>query len=310
MSSYFSKKITVKSPKPFRVFKSSYILALIKHENLLSWGAVSYDDLPIYYILKEYDGTAHHETCALLAIGKPFWPHLVEEYSDLLQTLRNAPFLCHIEGIRELTFKHIIDPILKFKDCLEKGRDEEYLIFNVEPKGSGKYESHYPVPRLSVPGGSMEADDNNNFELCAFREFMEETGFDIRSNCAIVKSEKIKRPRKLKKINGDFKNFRYKHKHKEKYTYISIFFFVELYPDFLPVTSISQETSYTSEDESEFTESLEQDFSSETGSLLQGLSLDNNVNESTNATSGLSCYRNIDELEEEKEEWKEVRRKR
>ena len=262
--SFKPKKINPKSPKTFRVFKSSYILALIKQTNLLEWGAFSFDPYPIYYFLKEYDGSANHETCAVLAIGKSLWSQLCDEHSDLCALIRSAPFLCHIEGIQDLTFKHVVDPIVKFEPFLQKGRDDEFLLFNVEPKGSGKYETHYPVPRLSVPGGSMEPEDQNSFELCAFREFMEETGFDIKRNCAIVKSEKIKRPRKVaKKPGGDFKNFRYKTKQKEKYTYISIFFFVELYPPESEVQSLA-----TSESQQSHLEeiSTEQDSSSDESS--------------------------------------------
>ncbi len=141
--------------------------------------------------------------------------------------------------IEKCTMKHIIDQLQKFSAFLERATEDECLLFNIEPKGEGKYENQYPVPRICIPGGGMESYDEGSFENCAFREFKEETGLNIKDkdNAIIVSSEKYKRTKKQKKNHTssyfnqfEFKNFRGKHKPKEKdkSVHISIYFFVEI----------------------------------------------------------------------------------
>lgn len=234
MSGCKSFKWKGKSPKPFRVFKSGYIMALVKSDYLINFQKT--EGIEIYYKLMEYNGTPEGETCAILGIPKRYWDVCRNEQNVVLSFIREAPYFRHIPDIEKCTMKHIIDQLNKFSDFLERATEDECLLFNIEPKGDGKYEHQYPSPRICIPGGGMEECDNGSFEECAFREFKEETGLNIKNCSIIVSSEKYKRVKKIKKVLGastffnnfEFKHFKSKQKNKDKSVHISIYFFVEI----------------------------------------------------------------------------------
>lgn len=238
MSGCKSFKWKGKSPKPFRVYKSGYILALVNKKHLLEIGVNKIEEIEIYYKLMDYNGTPEGETCALLGIPKRYWKDCLSDDNIILRFIQTSPYFSHINMIENCTMKHIVDQLQKFSPFLERATEDECLLFNIEPKGEGKYETQYPVPRICIPGGGMEEDDQNNFENCAFREFKEETGLDIKDSVIIVSSEKYKRTKKQKKCIGnasvyfsqfEFKHFRQKPKpQKDKSVHISIYFFVEI----------------------------------------------------------------------------------
>ena len=78
-----------------------------------------------------------------------------------------------------------------FKEIIYCFNPDDLILFNIEPKGYGKLYQKYPVPRLCIPGGTMENQDENSFIKCGFREFKEETGFNIEFACNIIDEEKI-----------------------------------------------------------------------------------------------------------------------
>lgn len=139
-------------------------------------------------IKKEYDGTPTKETCALLGIPIRLINDFILEHSPLINLIKQSQELDYIDQIQSITSKFIYRAIGKFLPHFNKCEATDLVLLNIEPKGYGKLERKYPVPRFTIPGGTMEKDDLLNFESCGLREFKEETGLDI-SNC----HEKISR---------------------------------------------------------------------------------------------------------------------
>jgi 8-oxo-dGTP pyrophosphatase MutT (NUDIX family) len=76
------------------------------------------------------------------------------------------------------------------------------LIFNIEPKAEGRLQRIYPTAQITIPGGSMEPVDQQSFDRCARREFLEETGINLDDHSVLctkeIKLKKIGRNNKLK----------------------------------------------------------------------------------------------------------------
>jgi 8-oxo-dGTP pyrophosphatase MutT (NUDIX family) len=120
--------------------------------------------------------------------------------------------------IDKLTCKFIQNTISKFRLYLNNPYiQEDLVLFNIEPKGDGKLERCYPIPRISVPGGKMEDGDLLDFEKCALREFKEETGIDITFCHQKLSREKIKKGFRF----SHFSNNKEEHKTTKIKTYYS-----------------------------------------------------------------------------------------
>ncbi len=72
----------------------------------------------------------------------------------------------------------------------------------------------------------MDESDRGSFETCAFREFHEETGFDIKSSCEILAYEKIKRLKH--RYREHFFEFKRRKKLHHFNTHMSVYFLVKM----------------------------------------------------------------------------------
>ena len=182
--------------------RGSYILAIISVENFVKKGAQKLD-CGIFWIKKEYNGTPTNETCALIGVKiKDIFNFLVDN-SQFMNSIKNDPNLQYIQLIDKLTCKFVQNTISKFRHYLhDLSISEDLALFNIEPKGDGKLERCYPIPRISIPGGKMEEGDLFDFEKCALREFKEETGIDISFCHRKLSREKIKRGFRFNHFTG------------------------------------------------------------------------------------------------------------
>ena len=183
--------------------RCSYIVALMDRQMFIDQGALKItasnpyiQPFDVYYILKMYDGSPCHETCALLGIPLRYWSELILSDSNLLRYIRQGRELSHIQDIYNLGANHhVTDPIHHFrdafKDILNQYNPDDVILLNIEPRGNGKLERSYPIPLITVPGGRMEMKDFQSFEKCALREFEEETGFNIRNKHVRLCEEKV-----------------------------------------------------------------------------------------------------------------------
>ena len=178
-----------------KVSKSAYMIALINKSTFLSYNANYCNDTDIYYIVKDYDGSFCHETCALIGIPIKYWTDLTIPDSEIVNRIRNCRDLNYIDCLHLLNISYVNEAIYRFrkifKEIIYCFNPDDLILFNIEPKGYGKLYQKYPVPRLCIPGGTMENQDENSFIKCGFREFKEETGFNIEFACNIIDEEKI-----------------------------------------------------------------------------------------------------------------------
>jgi ADP-ribose pyrophosphatase YjhB (NUDIX family) len=174
------------------VKRSSYVMAIIRTDEFIKKGAIQLS-CGIYWIKREYDGSSTGETCALLGVPIFHIFDFLDENGDLINKIRNEEQLQYIEGIDTLSCRSVQLAISKFKVFFRREDENELMIFNIEPKGSGKLERAYPIPLITVPGGTMEEKDLLDFERCAMREFQEETGIDIANSHQKISREKIKK---------------------------------------------------------------------------------------------------------------------
>ena len=169
--------------------QSAYFIAVISIEHFLRQGArhLAYG---VYYIPKEYNGSPHNETCSLLGIPMIHVDQFFSETSELVEKLRECPEFEAISGIGSLTCAHTCDTLHRFKDTFTECEDDRLLLLNIEPKGTGKFHTKYPVPRITIPGGTMEEEDKNDFAVCGRREFVEETGI-ILDKYEVISTRKV-----------------------------------------------------------------------------------------------------------------------
>ncbi len=221
-----------KFQKTEEIKKSSYVIALITIDNFIKRGAKLIDS-GVYFIYKEYDGTPEKETCALLGIPiRNIYDFLIDD-CELIKNIRKDPNLQYIEMIDKLTCRYIQNAISKFRLYLKSDMDEDVLVLlNIEPKASGKMERQYPVPRITIPGGTMEDKDFQDFERCALREFKEETGIDISMCHEKVSREKIKKGFRFnhftKYKKNKLKSFYHRNKYEFDTKYISMYYLVKI----------------------------------------------------------------------------------
>jgi len=181
------------------VRKNSYFLTIIDKNKFIELGAQSIINDNLYFIKKKYDGTITGETCAVLGISINY---IIDIY-ETIKIIKNSKELNYIEDINKITFScSNIFVIEYFKDIIMNQSLDKLLIFNIEPKGQNVTQlKFYPNPIITIPGGNMEINDKNSFENCALREFMEETGINIKNKYKIIG---IHRHPILKIMNNNF----------------------------------------------------------------------------------------------------------
>jgi len=136
-----------------------------------------------------------------------------DSYS-ILSIIKNFNGFNNIDNIKNLNIDNIIDPVIHFINHINQFEDDYLFIFNIEPKGQTKRQlKYYPNPNICIPGGNMEKKDLLSYELCAIREFEEETGIKIRNNYEIlmtynIQIKKYKSNKELNSFKSNLKNNR------------------------------------------------------------------------------------------------------
>jgi hypothetical protein len=108
--------------------------------------------------------------------------HINISRCSYLEKLRTNENLKYIIDLNKLYVKYSRKILEHIDYMLMNKWEDQYVLLNIEPRGYGKYEKIYPGPLITLPGGTMENIDNNDFEDCAFREFCEETSIDIKKS--------------------------------------------------------------------------------------------------------------------------------
>jgi len=177
--------------------QSAYFLSLCPLDVLQKYNPVKLDDANIWFVRHErppvFPSHQHcsYESVALLGIALDTIPLMYDEDNFLLTIIKSHPSFEDIQGIDSLT-NAAADVLRKFQNYFEDITDKSLLLlFNIEPRGEGRYCKIYPSPRCTLPGGTMEEADSNDYEQCALREFMEETHIDIRNQYMIIATRKI-----------------------------------------------------------------------------------------------------------------------
>ena len=173
--------------------RSGYILALIDFQDVSRLNGISIVENEIYLFPRK----PTEETEVLLCIKLNIFAKMLEtaynnscedilspnstkcEYINILKRCEHLQFIGEIDTLY-IKYSYIVNRILIH--LMEEDWSDNYILLNIEPKGYGRLERSYPAPLITIPGGTMEEKDNNNFEECAFREFFEETRIDIRSS--------------------------------------------------------------------------------------------------------------------------------
>jgi ADP-ribose pyrophosphatase YjhB (NUDIX family) len=198
--------------------KSAYIISVISERDFIQRGGQA---LPcgIYYISKTFQGTPEHETVALVGIPLLHISSFFEESSELIEQIKQFPELQYIQGIDDLSCMHTCILLKKFQAFFDSCESHYLVLLNIEPKGEGRYQRIYPFPRFTIPGGTMEDQDSNDFLQCALREFKEETHLELTDNYTLAFSKKIirdiYRQRKRQKKYNIFDRHREQEQHHE-----------------------------------------------------------------------------------------------
>lgn len=186
-------------PKENILRQSAYFISVIPVDTFVKHGA-KYIDWGVYYIHKEYNGSPTQETCALVGIPILHVDQFFTEQSELIDNLKKREEFQHIQGIDFISCAHTCETLQKFKEYFDECDSSYLLLLNIEPKGYGKISMKYPDPRFTIPGGTMEDIDCNDFEQCALREFIEETALPIQHNYVVIAYKRfvkeVKKPSK------------------------------------------------------------------------------------------------------------------
>jgi len=179
--------------KKFR--KSAYLLALIKKDNFVSFGAERLND-DLYILSRPYDGSVSGETCGILGVGKKLLKQLLERESSVYTILKSCPLLETCKGIETLS-PYSLEPLKYLMRYLCFMKTDELLLFTIEPKAEdAAHAIHYPSANICFCGGGLERQDDMCFMKCAWREFSEETGIGIPDKYELITRQKFILPGK------------------------------------------------------------------------------------------------------------------
>lgn len=227
--------ISRKEKKSSCTKRSSYVLGLVDHEDILTLNGIPIIPESIYIIPRKKT----EEADALLAIYLPTYEnmlssaHLQSEdniYKCVcknIQSIREHAYLQYIVDAKHVYIKNSYTVQRIVIGLIEDGWDNQYILLNIEPKGlTGELERVYPAPLITLPGGTMESSDNGDFEYCAFREFFEETGIKIeKCNYICIAKDKLKCS---KHTSHHVYTFEKKHKTLPKQFQMSWYFSIKL----------------------------------------------------------------------------------
>jgi len=201
------RPMSVEATPPYKMHsnilrQSGYLVSVISERDFIQRGGKLLD-YGIYYI-NQTEQSNHHvlpfsETVALLGIPMLHVSNFFEPESELIDNLKTHPELCYISDISAIHCESICEILRKFKDFFDHCESHYLLLLNIEPKGDGRYKKIYPTPRFTLPGGTMEECDSNDFLQCALREFQEETHIELTDNYTLIQSKKIIRDIRKKK---------------------------------------------------------------------------------------------------------------
>lgn len=234
------------------VQKSAYVISLISYEDIIRLGGKYIIENEIYNIPRQ----STNETVALLAISTQTLTTILLNtniYNDnniyncnckYIESIRSFSDFSYIDDIHKLYIKYsyIIQRIIQ--SLINEGWQDQFILCNIEPKGKGFLEKRYPAPLISIPGGTMEKSDNNDFEVCAFREFFEETMINI-DKCGYLTVTKDKL-----KCNKYYKKEKTKNKYEQydKCLKISWYYSIKLlYPEFNALLCTPHESNKVTE---------------------------------------------------------------
>jgi hypothetical protein len=173
--SHFTKKSRPTFPK-FKNYirKCSYVISVIEPVLFTSLEGHWIIENEIGFIPRKYDGTSSGETYGLVAFSKRKLVDLQNPESQTWTLLRKSDVLKHVPGIDGLQARGL-QALKWLSKFLYFVYDRELILFTLEPMGG----IFYPSANLCLPGGGMESDDGYDWEKCAKREFLEETGIVI-----------------------------------------------------------------------------------------------------------------------------------
>lgn len=186
--------------------QSAYMISVISERSFIQRGAVHLQ-YGIYYIRKEYCNTPEGETVALVGIPMIHIQQFFVEESELIREVRKLPQLAYISNVSSLCATNTCDILKKFNKFFENCDSNSLVLLNIEPRGEGRYKRLYPFPRFTIPGGTMEARDSNDFLQCALREFKEETSLDISESYELISQKKIVRDIRVNRRRQVFNYF-------------------------------------------------------------------------------------------------------
>jgi hypothetical protein len=213
--------------------RSGYVLGMVDFEDIIRLNGEPILENGIYIIPRDKT----KETDALIVISVSILISMldnayVNNYDNInnskceyIKCMREHPLLQFISEVKTLYIKYIYTIYRILNMLKEEGWDDQYIILNIEPKGTGRLEKMYPAPVITIPGGTMEHLDNNDYEVCAFREFFEETCIDItRCKYICIAKDKLK----CNKHNS-FNTFIKKHKqYKSNKFQVSLYYTIKL----------------------------------------------------------------------------------
>lgn len=171
--------------------KCAYIIAIISQEYFAEFGAQQMSEDPNIFVAKRsYVSDSHKETCAIIGINKHYVRHLFDDNSILYQRLKKCEQLQDIHGIETLR-AYRLEPLKQLLKFLFFVPEKDLIIFNIEPMGKDEQARIYPTANICIPGGGMEKEDGNCYEMCGRREFEEETQIVIPKNIKYVVRQKF-----------------------------------------------------------------------------------------------------------------------
>jgi hypothetical protein len=217
--------------------RSGYVLAMVDYEDIIRLKGESIIENGIYIIPRDKT----KETDALIVINIPIlisildnayvnnYDNIYNNKCEYIKCMRKHPLLQFVNEVQTLYMKYVYTIYRIVNMLKEEGWIDQYVVLNIEPKGTGRLEKMYPAPVITIPGGTMENLDNNDYEVCAFREFFEETCINI-EDCKYICIAKDRL--KCNKHNS-FNTFIKKHKHyKANGFQISFYYTIKLlYPN-------------------------------------------------------------------------------
>ncbi len=167
--------------------RSGYVLGMIDKEDILHLNGESIIEDGIYLIprnkTKETDALIATSVEILIKILDNAYvnnhDNIYNSKCEYIKCMRDHPLLQFVSEVQTLYMKYVYTIYRIVMMLKEEGWDDQYILLNIEPKGTGRLEKLYPAPVITIPGGTMENLDNDDYEMCAFREFYEETLIDI-----------------------------------------------------------------------------------------------------------------------------------